>query len=589
MRIPILQKIVLIFSVMTLLILGGIFLFLQWEVHDYTSQRIHTSLKQEIQLARSFLLRSMGPMEISHMDAVADQIGHDLGARVTIIREDGVVLGDSYLSPEEVRNTDNHLYRPEIQQALEKGSGAFERLSSTIHKRLFYEALSFSAPQGKGFIRLAFPTEGVAVIMARLKEVHILALAIAFICTVLLGFFASKRIIQPVLEISRASKAIAAGNFQEPLYIRGQDEIGELAQSVSYMSEQIKSRIDEAVASKSRMEAVLLSMFEGVMVLDAGGQIILVNQSLQKLLRVDDSILHRKPLEAVRNLEIQDIVESILNKKKNVASKEVSVLVPEEKALLIHATRVERDDKVFGAVLVFHDITELRRLENVRKDFVANVSHELRTPITSIKGYAETLLTGAKDDPEHAQEFLHIIYTESDRLAKLVEDILDLSKIESGKFVFYFKPCDLKTLVRQVAATLEKQVQNKHIRLDVQFPQTLALVHGDETALSQVFFNLIDNAIKYNRDGGKVTVTARDAGDRVAVDIQDTGEGIPEKDLSRIFERFYRVDKAHSRELGGTGLGLSIVKHLVQAHKGEIHVRSQAGEGTVFTVFFPKA
>jgi two-component system phosphate regulon sensor histidine kinase PhoR len=263
-------------------------------------------------------------------------------------------------------------------------------------------------------------------------------------------------------------------------------------------------------------------------------------------------------------------------------------MVPEEKILLVHATAVVRKKKTEGAVMVFHNITELRHLENIRRDFVANVSHELRTPLTNIKGYAETLLEGALNDKKNAKEFLEIIHTDSDRLARLVDDLLDLSRLESGQSKLDLKACSMALVAKKVISLLKKEAEDKSISISTEMVKDEKVL-ADESKISQVLLNLIDNAIKYTPENGTISISAQAKAAVVEVRVSDTGIGISDKDLPRIFERFYRVDKARSRELGGTGLGLSIVKHIVQEHKGSVRVESLVGQGSTFTFTLPKA
>ncbi|MEA3328819.1 MAG: ATP-binding protein, partial [Candidatus Omnitrophota bacterium] len=340
---------------------------------------------------------------------------------------------------------------------------------------------------------------------------------------------------------------------------------------------------------RSRLKAVLLSMFEGVMVVDLKGAILLMNQTLKDFLHIKEESDGKEPLEIIRNIEIQELVDTVLKLQEGVESREIAVFVPEEKILLVHATPVIREGRPEGAVLVFHDITSLRRLEKIRQDFVANVSHELRTPISSIKGYAETLLEGALDDKENARDFLKIIYSDSDRLAKLIDDLLDLSKIESGKLKLILKSAALEPVVKRIVSGLKAQAKAKSLVININISKDISNILVDEGRIAQVLLNLIDNAIKYTNEQGEITILVKDQGEFIQVDIADTGIGIPEKDISRLFERFYRIDKARSRELGGTGLGLSIVKHIVSAHHGEVSVQSVLGQGSTFSFTIPKA
>ncbi|MBI5415353.1 MAG: HAMP domain-containing protein [Candidatus Omnitrophica bacterium] len=392
-----------------------------------------------------------------------------------------------------------------------------------------------------------------------------------------------------VREITAWAKSFADGDFSKRISLGARDEMEELADSLNSMSRQIQSRMEESIADKSRLEAVFLSMFDGVMVIDHKGAIILINQALRKFLSVEQETAGRKPLEVIRNMEIQAMAENILALKSRFESREITVSFPEEKILLVHATPVARDNRVDGADLVFHDITELRRLERVRREFVANVSHELRTPAATIRGYAETLLEGALEDKQHAGEFVRIIHDDARRLAKLVNDLLDLSRIESGKMKLALEECALGSVIDGVLTAMDKEARRNSVTLRKEVPPGLAKVRIDEAAIAQVLLNLVENAVKYNNAGGSVTVGARETPRFLEVSVADTGIGIPREDLPRIFERFYRVDKARSRELGGTGLGLSIVKHIVQAHRGEVMVESELGKGSTFRFTLPLA
>jgi two-component system phosphate regulon sensor histidine kinase PhoR len=313
-----------------------------------------------------------------------------------------------------------------------------------------------------------------------------------------------------------------------------------------------------------------------------------MNPSLRKIFLVDADPEGRKPIEVIQNVQVQSISEKIVHNKIPWAQEIMSVNAPVEKTLMINGVPIKRNEKTEGAVLVFHDITELRRLEKVRQDFVANVSHELRTPISSIKGYAETLLEGALDDKDHAKEFVSIIYQDSNRLASLINDLLDLSKIELGKMKIDFVPVDINPIIDRCLGVLKKTISEKSLSISTEIPSDLPKILADDKRIAQVVLNLLDNAVKYTPNGGAIKIVACPAEKYVQVDVSDTGPGIPEEDLPRIFERFYRVDKSHSRELGGTGLGLSIARHIVLVHQGQIFVHSKMNKGSTFSFTIPQ-
>jgi two-component system phosphate regulon sensor histidine kinase PhoR len=340
---------------------------------------------------------------------------------------------------------------------------------------------------------------------------------------------------------------------------------------------------------EAKLETVLKSMAEGVLVVNKNGDILIMNPSLRRIFLIDADPQGKSPLELIRNVTVQDIIDRTLKGEQTLVSQELLLYSPEERTLRINSAAITRDNIIEGAILVFHDITELRRLEQIRQDFVANVSHELRTPISSIKGYAETLLEGALEDKDNAKEFISIIYQDSNRLANLINDLLDISKIESGKMKMNFIALDPVSVIRRAINVIENQAKVKSISLKLKLPPETPKIKADETRISQVIINLLDNAIKYTPENGLVTISAHVVGNTLQIDVADTGIGISEKDLPRIFERFYRVDRARSRELGGTGLGLSIVKHIVQAHAGQVWVKSELGRGSTFSFTIPLA
>ncbi|MFA5256247.1 MAG: ATP-binding protein, partial [Candidatus Omnitrophota bacterium] len=385
------------------------------------------------------------------------------------------------------------------------------------------------------------------------------------------------------------AKRLADGDFSRKVIVRSNDETGDLAKALNDMADEISAKVKSVSSEKAKLEAVLSSMFEGVMLTNERGEILLLNPSVRKLFFIDSPPEGRKPLEMMQNNVIQEIVDRVLNKNREVITQEVKIAIPEQKTIMINGVPIIKDDVVEGAVFVFHDITELKRLEDIRKDFVANVSHELRTPISSIKGYAETLLDGKADNKDTVKEFLSIIYQDSNRLANLIDDLLDLSRIESGKMNMESEPLEILPIVNRCINVLGKSARDKSLSIKLDIPADFPKVLGDHKRLLQVLLNLLDNAVKYTPENGSIIVSAASNRETAQIDISDTGIGISERDLPRIFERFYRVDKARSRELGGTGLGLSIVKHIVQAHNGQVWVKSTLGRGSTFSFTIPTA
>jgi len=582
------HKIVGLFTIITAVILSNIYFSLNRNLREQAFERISANIERQAVSIRTLLERYAGAGNDDY-DDIADRLAADFQLRVTIVDATGRVLGDSNLDAEALRTIENHKDRPEIRAAFAEGSGVSDRYSTTVDKAMLYHAVRFSRDGQTGVVRLSIPLAELEEIGSRLRRLLVVPLLLAFFCIVILNTATAAVVSGPLRTITAQARRIAAGDFSRKLPVRTRDEVGKLAEAFNYMIGHVRSRIEEVTTSKSRLEAVFLSMFDGILVVDARGSIVLMNQALRELLSVQSDPVGKRPMEVIRNIEIQELTVETLTLREGLIRRELSILMPEERCLLVHATPICRDGKTQGAVLVFHDITELRTLENVRKDFVANVSHELRTPVASIQGYTETLLDGAINDPDNARDFLEIIHTESGRLAALISDLMELARIESGKFQPQFQSCSLVGFCRRAVEGLRPMAERKNISITLDLDERLPPVRADETQLTQVLINLIDNAVKYTGDNGNIIVSAAAAEGMMRVAVSDTGIGIPEKDIPRIFERFYRVDKARPRAQGGTGLGLAIVKHIVQVHGGDLTVESTPGRGSVFTFTVPLA
>jgi len=588
MRIKLHWKLTLIFCFIVIFAISAGYFYLDSHLKSYVESNLENNIKHQLVLGRDLLEYHLkdktSPIDFQEL---ASKIGNTLGLRATIIALNGKVLGDTDLTREQVFSVENHANRPEIKDALKKGLGVSKRFSYTVKKDMLYTAIPFGKEGTRGILRFSVSLRAIEILQAKMRKV--VGVSIVGILILILGltFLVSVFVSRPLSEMSTIAKAMSEGDFSKKASIHSRDEIGELARSLNSMSEEIKDQIEKINSERAKLDLVLSSMFEGVIVTDEKEKIILMNASLRKLFFVDSNPEGKKPLEVIRNTAVGEMVDRILTGKQHLITEEIAVNIPEEKVLKVNGVPIMRNNKLEGAILVFHDITELRRLEKIRQDFVANVSHELRTPISSIKGYAETLLEGALEDKDNAKEFINIIYQDSNRLANLINDLLDLSKIESGKMRMLLVPLDTVPLIKRAVAVMENQARVKSIELKLDLPSGLPKINSDETRFSQVMINLIDNAIKYSPEGGSITISAKLVNNVLQIDISDTGIGISEKDLPRIFERFYRVDKARSRELGGTGLGLSIVKHIVQAHGGEVWVKSELGLGSTFSFTIP--
>ncbi|MBF0478438.1 MAG: PAS domain-containing protein [Candidatus Omnitrophica bacterium] len=412
---------------------------------------------------------------------------------------------------------------------------------------------------------------------------------LAFVLSALIGFAAFLLITRPVEWLTQVIKSVTANEFDKKIFLRSNDELQALAEAADELAGKIKYSVHSEAVERSRLEAVFLNMFEGVMIVDQDGLVVLMNQKLKELINVREDFKNRSSIEVVRNSEIQELISNALKTGQGVETKELKILFPlHEKILLVSAAPVYWGQQIQGVVLVFHDISEVRKLEKVRRDFVANVSHELRTPIANIHGYAETLLDGAINDPKHNREFLNVIYHDSGRLSKLVADLLNLSRIESGKWEMNIKECSIHKIIDRVLASLRPVIQQKGAKVQVNISEQLPTVKVDEVGLEQVLFNITENALKYGQPDGLVKIDVTDAAQNFCIKITDNGMGISREDQPRIFERFYRVDKARSLHEGGTGLGLAIVKHIVELMHGRIQVESELGQGSSFFIELPR-
>ncbi|MDD5311181.1 MAG: ATP-binding protein [Candidatus Omnitrophica bacterium] len=589
MRIKLQWKLTAIFCLLAVFILAAAYIYFNSHLKSFLLRDIESNLKKELFLSKDYLESEFNRQPAAAVSVdLANRIGADLGVRVTIISPDGTVLGDSEVKKEDLPKLENHLSRPEVQQALKEGFGASQRYSYTLKKYMLYNAAVVGKKKPVAILRLVIPVAKVAEFEAGMQKILAVGVIMVFFASLVLSFLISMAVTRPLANISSAAKAMASGDFSRKVFNISRDEIGDLAATLNYMSDEIKAKIEKVRSGEAKLETVLSGMVEGVIVTDAKGKIILANPSLRKLFFIDTAPEGKTPLEVVRNSAVQNIADRVLKGGQRIAVEEIGINSPEEKFIKVSGVAIIKEEQCEGAIFVFHDITELRRLEKVRQDFVANVSHELRTPLSSIKGYSETLIGGVPKE-EDRKEFLGIIQRESDRLAKLIDDLLDLSKIESGKMAMVFMPVEINPVVKRSAGVLEKSARDKSIKVEFNIPEGLPKVMADENRLSQVFLNLLDNAIKYTPEGGSVKISVFPQDKYLQVDVTDTGVGIPESDLPRVFERFYRVDKARSRQLGGTGLGLSIVKHIVQSHGGQVWVKSEPGRGSTFSFTIPKA
>lgn len=431
-------------------------------------------------------------------------------------------------------------------------------------------------------------------LLSFLKKSFLLSSLLSLIILIPLAYFLVRSLTHPILEVTQKAIQLVSGTLNREVQINSKDELGSLSKAIGEMGIQLRNKIEEISKEKDYLQTILKGMMEGVLVVDGRGRILMLNDALRNLLSFSSDVADKMPLEVIRNAELEAAITSVVREGKNKVL-ELNVTVPGGRILEVNVVGIlpssnstgADGEGVRGAIAVFHDITRLKELEIIRQDFVANVSHELRTPLTTIKGYAETLLEGALKE-EVASQFVQVIKRHTDRLTKIVEDLLMLSKIESKEFQLKIEFISLPDFINDVIDFVKEAAEKKEISISQSKITSSQAVGADRNYLEQIFINLLDNAIKYTHEGGKVTISAIEKNKReIQFSIEDDGMGIPREDIPRIFERFYRVDKGRSQELGGTGLGLSIVKHLVQAHGGRVWVESQLGEGSTFYFTLP--
>lgn len=514
-------------------------------------------------------------------DALADELGSRARARVTLIRRDGLVLGDSELGGASLRAVEDHAGRPEITEALEQGSGVSTRWSNTVHRRMMYAAVPFrQGGRVAGIARLAIPLTEVDEAIGRLRQLVLLGSVLALGLAALMSSLVAHWISRTVRGLTAAAKRMASGDLAARTHAAGRDELAELGRALDQLAGSLSGTLGELRAERDLLDRVLRSMQEGVLLLDGSGHVALANPALRELLLLPPDLAGRSPLELVRNAELVEALERARASAEPVAAElEITGLKP--RRLLVRA--VGLTDGSCGVLAVFVDVTDLRRLESLRRDFVANVSHELRTPIAAVLSAAETLQGGALRDPAAAARFVEIVLQDASRLRQLVDDLLELSRIESRELRLDLDPIDLGPFVHHVLSSFQDRAGARRIRLRVAIPDRLPPGRADRRALEQVLANLVDNALKYCTEGAEVTMRARVEAAAVRISVEDTGPGIETRHLARLFERFYRADAGRSRGLGGTGLGLAIVKHLVEAMGGTVGVESRVGEGTCFS------
>jgi two-component system, OmpR family, phosphate regulon sensor histidine kinase PhoR len=571
-------------QLLIVLLLGAvIYGYLNRSVERYQATEVTEHLTNDAGLARAVAAREIRDLR-RDAPALAASIGREIKARVTIMTGNGEVVGDSEVSPRELASLDNHAGRPEVRDALANGLGSSVRYSETLRTDMLYIAVPFRVDAGQGAVlRLALPLSSLD---AAKREFHLVlggTLSLAALLLVFLSYLLTRVSARSLHAVSAIASRIGRGEIGTRIPVEEGSEVGELARVLNEMALRTEEQLGRISAEKNRLDTILRGMGEGIMVADPQGVITLINPAFRTLFAIQDEVEGKQLIDISRHPALHDSFRDVVVSQQERVE-ELLLRSPKERTVLTHWVPLMENGVMQGVVAVFHDISDIRHLEKMRRDFVANVSHELRTPVTVIKGYAETLLSGAlESSPEQAARFVGIIYAHADRLGALIADLLTLSQLESGTLTMESRSVSLFDIAEHVRATLEQKARERKVTIDIDALTGAPAVIADPGRLEQVFVNLLDNAIKYTPAGGSVTLDAQADGDQVRIAVKDTGVGIPSRDLPRIFERFYRVDSARSREEGGTGLGLAIVKHIVQLMGGTVAAES-SGKGSSFYV-----
>lgn len=554
-------------------------LFLREEVEKNLTSQIETEMMSYAKI-----------IDLSPREKITEQIGEMANisnCRVTLIDARGKVFADS---EKDVTQMENHSNRPEVQEARLKGSGKSVRFSSSLNIDMLYVAVTIrNGEKINGYVRLARPLHDVQKVIQKMYESILGASAIAVIVSLLIALFISYRLAEPIRAMERFTEKLRQGEPVGAILLNTADETKKLADNINFLVEELKDKIRIANEEKSKLMTALTSMTEGVLIINAQGLIEFVSPVLGDMLSVRyEDVFGKTLMEAFRSAELQKILTEFKRTGENI-TREITLDMAEVVILNVSVSAVHGYPQEDKTMIVFHDVTRLKKLEKVKEDFVANVTHEIRTPLTAIIGYLETIKNGAIGNIDETKKFVDIILNQAERLNRLVEDLLTLSHIELKELKFNFENVSINAAITNVISLVEAKAKEKKITIHNNVRENFPMIRADKDKLTQIFVNILDNAVKFTPESGRITIVAKEADAYTAVSISDTGIGVPRDEIQRLGERFYRVDRSRSRDLGGTGLGLSIVKHLMIAHGGRMEIESELGRGTTVFLLFPLA
>lgn len=563
-------------GVLSALLTAGL---LAWSMRRDLHAQIENRLLLETRLVADVLERTAFPGDDTWLHTEAERLSRVVGARVTFVAPDGLVLGDSSLTQQELEGAEDHRERPELLGARQHGVGRSSRYSTTVQSDMLYAAVPVRHPR-VGFVRLGTPTQEIRSQLRAVAPLVLLAMAVAVPTALALAWAFSAPLARRMRAIAAVAHRYAAGDLSRPPVDYGDDELGSVARTLDDAVQELGRRLNDLARNRARMEAILAGMAEGVLVVDDQGRIQVLNDAARRLLHIDGSAMGRRYTEAIRHPDVVKQLSAALQNQE-LGGAELTIGIDASRTLFARA----RGPAGGGGVLVLHDITDLRRADQIRRDFVANVSHELRTPLTAIRGYVEALLDESPS-PE-ARNFLQIIFRQTTRMERLVGDLLRLARLDARQEALEVAPCDLGGLLDSVVADLSALIDARGTRVEVALDEAARFLTTDPAKMHDVLRNLVENAVNYAPEGGEVTISVRLAGTGPVIDVDDNGPGIPAADLERVFERFYRVDKSRVRNPGGTGIGLAIVRNLVELLGGSVRASNRSEGGARFTVELP--
>ena len=581
--IPSFAIIVLAIFLLTTVVIG--------QLNKYDHSLTEKDLARTASVVSAVLEPSLESGDTEKIQSDVLMLGQQSGVRITVLDSTGVVLGDSDKNPREM---ENHSERPEIKEAMSGDRAQVTRYSNTVQKELFYVAIPVigGGDRVEYVVRTSLPLSVVEESLLPIEKIIIYTSILLCIIAAALLFALSKSLRKSLAPIINITEELAAGNLDVDIPTTEQrGEIPQISTALNQMASRLKELFRQLSSEKNQLEAVLSAMSEGVMVLSSEGNAVITNHALLDMFSIKDDPEDKPYWEVLRNREVTEVIENVLSERRP-DTREVFYLYPEERYYLLNVIPLDSPEK--EVIVVMFDITDFKRLEKIKADFIANVSHELRTPLTAIKGYSETLEEGAFEDTEELKHFIGIIKRHTDRLINIVSDLLVLSEVESRDYLSGSAPdsdfewIDVEEIIKSSLEAIKSKASEKSLNVSYIDGASNHSIKGNRFLLEQMFLNLIDNAVKYTPEGGTVGIELKNPEGMLSIKITDSGIGIPKEHLSRIFERFYRVDKTRSRKIGGTGLGLSIVKHIVILHGGTVDVESEEGKGSSFLINLPR-